>query len=107
MSILNTKIFLMGQCRTNWRDEIIKNFPEINFFNPKKKGWTKEDIYNELAEIVNSNLVIALNDGLNGKGTDDEILFIYKIQQSLKLKVFKSVEEIIKFLNEYKEKINI
>lgn len=67
------KIFLSGQVRTNWRDNVIKAFPTYCFFNPKKEGWTRFDIYDEIAEMYRSDIIVILLDDLAGGGTKGEM----------------------------------
>lgn len=67
------KVFLSGHVRTNWRDEIINTLPKVKFFNPRKQGWTRFDIYNEIAEIYRCDVIAVLLDDTAGKGTFEEM----------------------------------
>lgn len=96
------KIFLSGEVRTDWRDEIIKTFKQHTFYNPKKKNWSIKDKKNERQAIIESDLVI-VRKKKSGKGTKAEIKFCEIIRK--RIIICEDNASIIKELREYDEKI--
>ncbi|MFA5407104.1 MAG: hypothetical protein WC307_07130 [Candidatus Nanoarchaeia archaeon] len=90
------KIFLAGEVRSNWRDELIKEFKEHSFYNPKVKNYSAADKQAERTALKDYDFVIFLLQG-HGKGTTAEMKLCEKIDKPHGK--FKSVGDIKIFLN--------
>jgi 2'-5' RNA ligase len=92
------KIFLGGSCKDNsWREELEKEYGDTFFFiDPYDKDWSAEDnIYDELAGMINSDYVIFYK---GGDLTEREKDFLKNIGRSDNLvKEFKNLADIKKF----------
>jgi len=95
------KIFLAGEVRTNWRDEIIKEFKMHEFYNPQVKNYGAEAKKAERQAMLTSDYVIFLLRG-HGKGTVTEMKLCDKLKKHHGK--FSEVEDIKRFLNRLNEK---
>lgn len=92
-------LFLGGECRDNkWRKEIEKEYGKKFFIlNPYDKTWKAEDnIYDELAGIVNADYVVFLK---GGDGTKKEQAFLDAIGKEKEYRTFENIGSLKKYLS--------
>lgn len=99
------KVFLGGLCDHNeWREELKKEFGGSFFFmDPYDENWDpKDNIYDELAGMVNADYIIFYK---GGKQTEREKDFLKNIGEKdpAKIKEFEDLNKIKEFLKSIKK----
>lgn len=95
-----SKVFLGGEI-SPWREEVMDYFKDsgFEFIDPVDENWSEDNVYKELADLVNSTNRVFLR---GGEGTKKEKTFLE--ETDLSYEEFEEIEEVIGYLKKIQRK---